>query len=98
MIYTFLSHKKPRTDTFLRDLGLAKLRSTAQVLALVKKPSIHTFVSTQITINSKRKKTFLLSQKYSVQYRKYLYPRSLDRPLPFRLIYDLGGHHLPRLI
>jgi hypothetical protein len=30
-IHTFLSHKNPRTDTFLRDLGLAKLRSTARV-------------------------------------------------------------------
>jgi hypothetical protein len=29
--HTFLTHKNPRTDTFLRDLGLAKLRSTAQV-------------------------------------------------------------------
>jgi hypothetical protein len=26
MIHTFLSHKNPQTDTFLRDLGLAKLR------------------------------------------------------------------------
>jgi hypothetical protein len=31
MIHTFLSHKNPRADTFLRDLGLAKLRSTAWV-------------------------------------------------------------------
>jgi hypothetical protein len=31
MIHTFLSHKNPWTDTFLRDLGLAKLRSTARV-------------------------------------------------------------------
>jgi hypothetical protein len=31
MIHTFLSHKIPRTDTFLHDLGLAKLRSTARV-------------------------------------------------------------------
>ncbi len=31
MIHTFLSHKNPLTDTFLRDLGLAKLSSTAQV-------------------------------------------------------------------
>jgi hypothetical protein len=30
MIYTF-SLKNPLTDTFLRDLGLAKLRSTARV-------------------------------------------------------------------
>jgi hypothetical protein len=30
-IHTFLSHKNPWTDTFLRDLGLAKLRSTAWV-------------------------------------------------------------------
>ncbi len=30
-IHTFLSHKNPWTDTFLRDLGLAKLRSTARV-------------------------------------------------------------------
>ncbi len=30
-IHTFLSHKNPRTDTFLHDLGLAKLRSTARV-------------------------------------------------------------------
>jgi hypothetical protein len=30
-IHTFLSHKNPQTDTFLRDLGLAKLHSTAQV-------------------------------------------------------------------
>ncbi len=30
-IHTFLSHKNPQTDTFLRDLGLAKLRSTARV-------------------------------------------------------------------
>ncbi len=29
--HTFLSHKNPQTDTFLRDLGLAQLRSTAQV-------------------------------------------------------------------
>jgi hypothetical protein len=29
--HTFLSHKNPQTDTFLRDLGLAKLRSTAWV-------------------------------------------------------------------
>jgi hypothetical protein len=29
--HTFLSLKNPRTDTFLRDLGLAKLRSTAWV-------------------------------------------------------------------
>jgi hypothetical protein len=29
--HTFLSHKNPRTDTFLRDLGLAQLRSTARV-------------------------------------------------------------------
>ncbi len=28
--HTFLTHKNPRTDTFLRDLGLAKLRSTSQ--------------------------------------------------------------------
>ncbi len=31
-IHTFLSHKNPRTDTFLHYLGLAKLRSTARVL------------------------------------------------------------------
>jgi hypothetical protein len=30
-IHTFLSHKNPWTDTFLRDLGLVKLRSTARV-------------------------------------------------------------------
>jgi hypothetical protein len=29
--HTFLSLKNPQTDTFLRDLGLAKLRSTAWV-------------------------------------------------------------------
>jgi hypothetical protein len=29
--HTFLSHKNPQTDTFLRDLGLAQLRSTARV-------------------------------------------------------------------
>jgi hypothetical protein len=29
--HTFLSHKNPWTDTFLRDLGLAQLRSTAWV-------------------------------------------------------------------
>ncbi len=29
--YTFLSHKNPQTDTFLRDLGLAQLCSTAWV-------------------------------------------------------------------
>jgi hypothetical protein len=29
--HTFLSHKKSQTDTFLRDLGLAQLRSTAWV-------------------------------------------------------------------
>ena len=29
--HTFLSLKNPQTDTFLRDLGLAKLRSTARV-------------------------------------------------------------------
>ncbi len=29
--HTFLTHQNPRTDTFLHDLGLAKLRSTAQV-------------------------------------------------------------------
>jgi hypothetical protein len=29
--HTFLSFKNPRTDTFLRDLGLVKLRSTAWV-------------------------------------------------------------------
>jgi hypothetical protein len=32
MIHTFLSHKNPpRTDTFLRELGLVKLHSTARV-------------------------------------------------------------------
>jgi hypothetical protein len=31
MIHTFLSHKNPQTNTFLRDLGLAKLRSTARI-------------------------------------------------------------------
>jgi hypothetical protein len=31
MNHTFLSLKNPRTDIFLRDLGLAKLRSTARV-------------------------------------------------------------------
>ncbi len=31
MNHTFLSHKNPQTDTFLRDLGLAQLRSTAWV-------------------------------------------------------------------
>jgi hypothetical protein len=30
-IHTFLSHKNPQTDTFLHDLGLAQLHSTAQV-------------------------------------------------------------------
>ncbi len=30
-IHAFLSHKNPQTDTFLRDLGLAKLHSTAWV-------------------------------------------------------------------
>ncbi len=30
-IHTFLSHKNPQTDTFLHDLGLAMLRSTARV-------------------------------------------------------------------
>jgi hypothetical protein len=30
-IHTFLSHKSPRTDILLRDLGLAKLCSTARV-------------------------------------------------------------------
>jgi hypothetical protein len=30
-IHTFLSHKNPQTDTFLRELGFAKLRSTARV-------------------------------------------------------------------
>ncbi len=30
-IHTFLSHKKPWIDTFLRDLGLAKLCSTSRV-------------------------------------------------------------------
>jgi hypothetical protein len=30
-IHTFLSRKNPQTDTFLRYLGLAKLRSTARV-------------------------------------------------------------------
>jgi hypothetical protein len=29
--HTFLTHKNPRTDTFLRDISPAKLRSTAQV-------------------------------------------------------------------
>jgi hypothetical protein len=29
--HAFLSHKNPQTDTFLRDLGLAQLRSTARV-------------------------------------------------------------------
>jgi hypothetical protein len=29
--HTFLTHKNPRTDTFLRDISLAKLLSTAQV-------------------------------------------------------------------
>jgi hypothetical protein len=29
--HTFLSHKNPRTDTFLHDLGLVQLRSTARV-------------------------------------------------------------------
>jgi hypothetical protein len=29
--HTFLTHKNPQTNTFLHDLGLAKLRSTAQV-------------------------------------------------------------------
>ena len=31
MNLNFLSHKNPQTDTFLRDLGLAQLRSTARV-------------------------------------------------------------------
>jgi hypothetical protein len=30
--HTFLSHENPRTDTFLRDLVLAKLHSTAWIL------------------------------------------------------------------
>ncbi len=30
-IHTFLSHKNPWTDTFLHELGFAKLRSTARV-------------------------------------------------------------------
>ncbi len=30
-IDTFLSHKNPRTDTFVRDRGLAKLQSTARL-------------------------------------------------------------------
>jgi hypothetical protein len=30
-IHTFLSHKNPQTDTFLHELGFAKLRSTAWV-------------------------------------------------------------------
>ncbi len=30
-IHTFLSHKNPRTDTFLHELGFAKLCSTARV-------------------------------------------------------------------
>jgi hypothetical protein len=29
--HTFLTHNNPRTDTFLRDISPAKLRSTAQV-------------------------------------------------------------------
>jgi hypothetical protein len=29
--YTFLTHKNPQTDTFLRDISPAKLRSTARV-------------------------------------------------------------------
>ncbi len=29
--HTFLTHKNPQTDTFLHDISLAKLRSTAQV-------------------------------------------------------------------
>jgi hypothetical protein len=29
--HTFLTHENPRTDTFLRDISPAKLRSTAQV-------------------------------------------------------------------
>jgi hypothetical protein len=28
---TYLTHKDPRTDTFLRDISPAKLRSTARV-------------------------------------------------------------------
>ncbi len=31
MNHTFLAHKNPRTDTFLRDISPAKLRSTARV-------------------------------------------------------------------
>jgi hypothetical protein len=29
--YTFLTHKNPQSDTFLRDISPAKLRSTARV-------------------------------------------------------------------
>ncbi len=31
MNHTFLSHKNPRTDTFLHDLGLAQLCSTGWI-------------------------------------------------------------------
>jgi hypothetical protein len=59
-IHTFLSHKNPRTDTFLHDLDLAKLCSTAWVWnpqgisKLVNKVDCHLFYDSFLALCSRQ--------------------------------------------
>jgi hypothetical protein len=94
MIHTFLSHKNPQTDTFLRELGLAKLRSTAQVWNHqgISKLVNRLIVACQMTASLR----FAQSGSAGLPRYKILRSGIFNVPLPYgmRLKVSLEGSHI----
>ncbi len=94
MIHTFLSHKNPWTDTFLRELGFAKLRSTAWVWNHqgISKLVNRLIVACLMTVSSR----FAQSDSAGLPCYKILCSGIFNVPLPYgmRLKVSHKGRHI----
>ncbi len=93
-IHTFLSHKNPQADTFLREWGFAKLRSTARVRNHqgISKLVNRLIVACQMTASS----CFAHSNSAGLPCYKILCSGIFNVPLPYgmRLKVSHKGHHI----
>jgi hypothetical protein len=98
MIHTFLSHKNPQTDTFLREWGFAKLHSTARVWNHqgISKLVNRLIVACQMTASSR----FAQSDSAGLPCYKILRSGIFNVPLPYGMhlkVNHEGRHIFERL-
>ncbi len=92
--HTFLSHKNPRTDTVLRDLGLAQPRSTARVWNLqgTSKLMNRLIIACLMTASLR----FTQGDSAGLPRYKILRSRIFNVPLPYGMHLKVSheGHHI----